>query len=283
MRCSLGGGERVGRALTVSADATEVLAAVRDPDDGRVCCPDPRPVHEAVGLVTPRPVERRGLLAAVARSLGHEPPQSSRIEGLRAALREPSPESVDLVGARRRVAESGTEVERLRERVATLRGRVQARRETDGDASDAERELREAARELSEAETERHAAVQTLDRARERARERRDTRAARFAREDRLANLEREARAWLADRVRARVDAAVVAVPRATATTVEGADPVTCRLAAARVADLRAPAVLACRRFPDAAGAARWLDAPVLRCRPGAPPRRGARGTSSGG
>ena len=277
-------GERVheGRALQVPVGAEAAVAAVRDPTDESLRCPDPRPVHEAVGLVAPRPVQRRATLAAVARSRGHEPPTSERIETLRAGLRERTPESVDLAGARRRVAESGTDVERLRERVATLRGRVQAHRESGGDASDAEAALREAARELSEAETERQAAVQALARARERARETRDDRERRFAREDELANLVREARAWLAARVRERVTAAVVAVPGSAATSVEGADPVTLRLAAARVARVRAPVVLACRRFPDARAASRWLDAPVLRVSPAAPPRRGARGTSSG-
>jgi hypothetical protein len=282
MRCSFGGTEREERALTVGVPPSEALAAIRDPADERVDCPAPRPVHETVGLVGSEPVERRATLAAVARSRGHDPPGAERIEALRAELQEARPERVDLAGARRRVAESGTEVERLREEVATLRGRVQAHRESGGDAGDAEAELRETARELSEAETERYAAVQALERARERAREHRDTRETRFAREDELANLEREARAWLAEQVGAAVAAAVVAVPRATATGIEEADPVTLRLAAARVARLRAPVVLACRRFPDAGAASRWLDAPVLRVSPRAPPRRGARGTSSG-
>ena len=282
MRCSLGERVWAGRALTVEASAAAAVAAVRDPADERVDCPAPRPVHDVVGLVAPEPVERRPVLAAVARSRGHEPPQADRIDALRTALADGGPESVDLAGARRRVAESGSEVERLRERVATLRGRVQAHREAGGDASGATEALREAARDLSEAETARHAAVQALDRARERARETRDAREERFAREDELANLEREARAWLAEQVRAAVDAAVVAVPESTATTVDGADPVTVRLAAARVAALRAPVVLACRRFPSAGAAARWLDAPVLRVSPTAPPCPGARGTSSG-
>lgn len=282
MRCSLGERVSEGRALTVEVSAVAAVAAVRDSADGRVDCPAPKPVHDAVGLVAPEPVECRQVLAAVARSRGHEPPQADRIDTLRTVLADGGPASVDLSAARRRVAESGTEVERLRERVATLRGRVQAHREAGSDASDAERALREAARDLSEAETARHAAVQALDRARARARETRDAREERFEREDELANLEREARAWLADRVRQRVDAAVVAVPGSTATTVGGADPVTFRLAAARVADLRAPVVLACRRFPSAGTAARWLDAPVLRVSPTAPPCPGARGTSSG-
>jgi hypothetical protein len=282
MRCALGGRERQGRALAASVPPSEALAAIRDPTDGRVECPEPRAIHERVGLVAHKPVDRRVTLATVARSLGHDPPEAERIEALRAELRGESPERVDLAAARRRVAESGIEVERLRERAATLRGRVQAHREAGGDASDAEAELREAARDLSEAETERHAAVQALDRAREWARERRDGLEARFAREDELANLEREARAWLAETVGPAVEAALVAVPGATATGINDADPVALRLAAARVAPIRAPVVLACRRFPDADAASRWLDAPVLRVSPTALPGPGARGTSSG-
>ncbi len=80
-----------------------------------------------------------------------------------------------------------------------------------------------------------------------------------------MANERRESRAALADAVRERVDAAVVAVPGTSATRLADADPVTARLALARVARLDAPVVLAARRFPDAAAAVGWLDAPVLR------------------
>ena len=269
LRVRLTDAERRGRAVDLT-DTTirpeAVAAAVRNPDDDRVMCPDPTPVHEHVGRIgRGDALDRRAALAAVARSLGHEPPQRERIEALREELAAADPPTVDVGAARERVAAAGADVERLRERVATLRGRVQALREADADASDAERALETATRQLSEAETERTAAEQALDRARARAREARDARDRQLARQDRLANLERAARADLSREVCDRVDAAVRAVPGGAPDGIASADPVTTRLGLARVADLAAPIVLACRQFPDADAAAAWLDAPVLR------------------
>jgi hypothetical protein len=268
VRIRLAGVERAGRTVDLAGagvDPTTVAAAVRDPDDDRVRCPDPGPAHDHVGLVAPAALARRRALAAVAGSLGQVAPGRDRIERLRERLAELDPPSVDCRAARERVAEAGADVERRRERVASLRGRVRALREAGADASEAEADLEAAVAALAEAETERAAAEQALDRARERAREARTARERRFELADRLANREREARAWLADAVRERVDAAVAATPGATATTLADADPVTARLALARTAALPAPVVVAVRRFPTAGATADWLDAPVVR------------------
>ncbi|MFB6205409.1 MAG: hypothetical protein ABEJ05_02630 [Haloglomus sp.] len=265
------GVEERGRAVDLSGAGAlgrsprAVAAAVRDGDDDRVHCPTPGPAHEFVGLVAPRPLDRRRALATVARTLGHRPPNRARIERLESRLSDIDPPSVDLRAARERVAAAGADIERWRERVATLRGRVRALRETSADAADAAAELEAAARALSEAETERTAARQALASDRERAREARDVRERRLRIEDRLANARREARAALAARVSEPADAAVISTPSARATTLADADPVTARLALARLAPLRAPLVLAARRFPDARAASDWLGTPVLR------------------
>jgi hypothetical protein len=273
VRVRLGGGGHDGRAVdlagTEAPPPDELVAAVRDEDDGRVRCPTPGPVHEHVGLVGGRAgaLARRHAMAAVARSRGHRAPNREQVETLADRLGALDPPAATLTAARERVAEAGADVTERREHVASLRGRVRALREAgeEAAATAAGADLADAAAALSEAETERAAAEQALERARRRAREARDARERRLELEDRVANERRESRAALADAVRERVDAAVVAVPGTSATRLADADPVTARLALARVARLDAPVVLAARRFLDAAAAVGWLDAPVLR------------------
>lgn len=270
VRVRLGDAERSGRAVDLvgrGVDPTTVLRAVRDPADDRVVCPEPGPAHERVGLVDGSSVPPLATLAAVARSLGERASVDGRLAELRTELeRTPAP-TPEVAPARERVAEARGRVEERRERVATLQGRLQAAREVGGSAAerDAEDRLVDAVRELSEAETERLAAEEALERARSEAREARDARERRLALQDRIDNLERGTRTELARRVRPRADAAAVAVPGSRATRFDDADPVTARLAAARVADLRAPVVLVRRRFGSAESAAAWLGVPVLR------------------
>lgn len=295
------GETREGQAVDLSdvqIDPRTVVAAVRadgsgtDPPTGdddprvRVDCPTPTVAHEYVGLVAPfASLRTRTALAAAARSRGLTTPHDGSIREVRDELAAVEvPETPDLSSARERLAGTSAAVERLRERVATLRGRLEARRDAGRDASDVERELADATRELSERETERAAAREALDHARRRARESRDARERRRRLEDRLANLEREARAHLVDAVRAEFATAVDGLPGAVddgdaaaqldadadpqsdadADPLDG-DDVTATLAVARVANLRAPVVLACERFETPAAAAAWLDAPVIR------------------
>lgn len=274
VRVHVDGHDRTGRAVDMTdADiAPETLvAAVRDGGDDRVRCPSPGPVHEHVGRIggrgSPRPVERRVALAAVARSRGHRAPNRDRIDRLERRLADLDPPPVDMRAARERVARAGADVAERRERVAALRGRVEALRDAGEEAAAAEAaaDLADAATALSEAETERAAAEQALARARERAREARHARERRLELEDHLANARGEARPALADAVRDRADAAAVAAPGGRAWTLADAAPVAARLALARVARLDVPVVLAARRFPDAAAASDWLGAPVIR------------------
>jgi len=270
MRVALGDRERAGRAVDL-ADATvdpvRVVAAVRT-EDSAVECAEPGPAHDHVGLVEPgMTLRRRTALAAAARSRGLEAPQQEELAGVRADLATLDPPDVALAAARERAAEAGDDRARLRERVAALRGRVQALRDagTGAATAEAEAELSETAAALAEAETERAAAEQALQRARGRARDARDARECRLRLEDRKANLERAARAWLADQMRPAVDAVVPDTPGASADAFAQVGPVTAALSVARVADFAAPVVLACDRFASAHAAADWLDAPVIR------------------
>ncbi|MFB6281938.1 MAG: hypothetical protein ABEH40_07965 [Haloferacaceae archaeon] len=235
-------------------------------------CPAPGPLHEHVGYVHEgMRTDVRGALAAAARSLGEEAPQRDDIEAARSELAALQVPDTDQEGVRREVAEAGTATERLRERIAALRGRAEAFAEAGEEAAAAAARdaLRDAVGDLAEAETERIAAEQRRDRLEREARSVRDRRERRLELQDRVANLERAARRHLAGTVYDRFRTAVAALPgEATAGDGPGAyegDPVTAALAAARIGRVEAPVVLATDRLGDARTAADRLDAPVVR------------------
>lgn len=279
MRVRVDGVVRTGRAVDLRAVGVEpraVFAAVHngtggdDPAAVAVDCPSPSPVHEHVGLVADgRTVRVRTALAAVARQRGLSAPQDEQLATLRTRLAEMDPPEPDVTAARRRLgAVDEAELAERRETVAARRGAVQARLELDADVAPAREALSAAVAELAEAQTDRVAAEQTLDRARERAREARDRRRERLRLQDRVGNLERAAREHLAGELGAAFADAVAAVPGegavpGTPSSFEG-DDVTAALAVARLADLRAPVVVAAGRFRAAAAAADCLDAPVV-------------------
>lgn len=279
VRCRIGDVVRRGRAITVTApvEPTALARAVREGSDRdtrvTVVSDEPGPVHGYVGCI------RRGMglrtrtaLAAAARSRGLETPHDTALAAARervAALTDESggdSTAAERERLRQAVAEATSESERLRETVAAARGRLQARREQEVDPTPAQTALAEAIERLSEAETEAAAARQRLDTIRGRSHERRDRREEQFRAEERVANLERQARAHLRDQVEDEYVTALDAVPDSgeTAAPFE-ADPVSRALAVARVADLSAPVVLACGRFETARAAADWLDTPVIR------------------
>ncbi|MFW5917155.1 MAG: hypothetical protein ACOCRD_01955 [Halorubrum sp.] len=158
-----------------------------------------------------------------------------------------SVETVDLDSPRRRVADAGGTEARLKERVATLRGDVRARRAVEAETDEALGDLESAAAALSSAQTERIAAEQALERARERAARTRDERERRLDLRDRLRNRRRDARRELANEVYPAFRDALAAVP--------GVDPAEAgsgpsaydgprlagSLAAVRLADLDCP------------------------------------------
>lgn len=263
MRVRVGGETRTGRAVDLRETAfrpEDIATAIRGdgPDGLAVECPTPGPVHDRVGVVRHGlDLSVRGALAAAARTRGLRAPQDDELAAVRDELDALDTPEVDLADARRRAAEAdGAEAE-ARERVATLRGRVRALREADADPGDAAADLREATRRLADVETERIAAEQSLGRARERARTARERRRERLRLRDRADNLRRAARVHLADAVRDEFERARQAVG--------GDDAVAAALAVLRVADLSAPAILACDRFERPGAAAAWLDAPVVR------------------
>ncbi|MFC6826888.1 hypothetical protein [Halopelagius fulvigenes] len=276
------------REASVSAEAVRRAIRVGRPapaDGPEVVCPPPGPVHEYVARIDPEAsFDRRGALVALARTRGHAAPASDELAAVReelASVRPPSP--ADVEAARRRAAEAGAETERLRERVATLRGRLTAHRERDdigdgdgraGEAvAEAEAELSETMTRLSEVATDRIAARQRLELLESEARKARDAREERLRLQDRVGNLERSVRRSLAGFVYGEFAAAVAAVPDAFDADA-GAEPgdydgpaVAAALAVARLADVRAPvvvspAVAGAFGGPDSAGD--FLRAPVV-------------------
>lgn len=273
IRVRVGDVVRCGRAITVEApvEPSCVVDAIRSPDadDSRVAvdAPPPGPVHDHVGSIHPgMGLRTRTALARAARSKGLGTPCDDDLATARERLAELGVEEGDVAAHRRAVADATAETERLRERVAAVRGKLQAARERGTEAAGAAADLEAAIRELSEVETEGAAARQRFRRAREDARQRRDRHERSRRLEDRIANLERDARTHLVERMADRYAAAVADAPGSGgAADPFDADPVTAALAIARVAALSAPVVLACGRFDSAAAASRWLDAPVVR------------------
>lgn len=275
MRVVAAGADRVvgeGRAVDLRGEPYSpdtVRAAVRNETTAlSIDCPTPSRWWDRLGAPTDDtdPLSR---IVAAALSRGHRPPAERALAAAERELQELTVESVDTESTRRRLAEAGSEVERLREEVATARGRLRSRREMDADTADAEAALEDAVRELSEAETERVAAEQAHETARKEAREARAARERRLELQDRVANRRQERRRALVAAVGDEFAAAVDAVPgRASLSTdplgVEG-DDVTAALAAVRVADIDAPVVDATDRFDSATAAADALGAPVIR------------------
>ncbi|RLM56589.1 hypothetical protein DVK02_08810 [Halobellus sp. Atlit-31R] len=245
--------------------------------------PPPQSVHTHVGCLTAATsVTRRPALAAAAAARGIETPHDDALREARRTLRGSTPGDVDaakLRTARRQAAEAGAERERLRERVATIRGRVNALRDTDADVrdadalDDAEASLSEATRRLSEVSTERVAATQRLRLLEDRARSARDARSARLRAEDRVGNLERAVR----DARVATVEEEFAAARRAVSsradwehsglTDAESTRELSDALAVARIAPLRAP-VLVAPAVVDALGGSEptreLLEAPIV-------------------
>lgn len=234
-----------------------VVAAIRgEPSQCGVHCRPPGPLFERVGHVHPEMGLRvRTALAEAARTRGLTAPQDDRLARLRAER-----EAIDLDDDGPQRASAPTEdPEALRERVATLRGRVRALEAEGEDPEAARADLRAAAAKLSAAETTRIAAAES----RRQSRAQRDRRDRRMRLDDRIANLERDARSALVDQVRERYERAVFALDP-TADPFDAAPPVAA-LAVLRVGSIDAPVVLETDRFATPAAAAAWIEGPVIR------------------
>ncbi|SDF70974.1 hypothetical protein SAMN04488067_107108 [Halorubrum xinjiangense] len=216
----------------------------------------------------PAEAELQRQLAAAARSRGRTASVAPEIDEIEAELAAIEIEPVDLTEARRRVAETTGEIERLKERVAALRGDARARRAVDAEADETLDDLEAAAAELSAAQTEAIAAEQALERARAEAARNRDERRRRLRLRDRLRNRRRTARRELARSVYPAFRRALAAVPGgdpgaagAEPSAYDG-DPVAASLAAVRVAALDGPVELrgdAARRIEASERSARSL------------------------
>jgi chromosome segregation ATPase len=218
----------------------------------------------------------RTALAAAGRTRGLETPYDDTIERLRkdlAELRSDLPHGEGDDGAqrdgernRRRAAEADAEIERLREEVAAARGRLRERREQGIDPTPAAESLADAIGRLADAETRVSAAEQQLADGRERRERLRDHRERCFRLEDRVANLRRDARAYLVSELEGPFRSAMNAVPGFEDSGDSFDAPAQVRaLAVARVADLEAPLVLSNDPFETMAAASNWIGTPIVR------------------
>lgn len=276
MICDVCGTVYRGRAVTVRETVSpDLLArAVREGEATNgdvavtVTARTPHDVHEYVGCLNPgRGLRVKTALASAARARGHGTPTDEQLAETRRSLAAVETEAVDTSNQRRDLSEARTETDRLRERVAALRGRLDAKREQGLPTDEAREKLRTAIRTLSDAETTAVAARQRLEQGRQRGREARDSLAQQRRLEDEVANLERRARAHLVECVRPAYECALADVPGGPDTVPADpfdVDPVRAGLAVARVAALDAPVVVDCDRFDSARAASAWLDAPVL-------------------
>ena len=203
-------------------------------------CPEPGAV---LGQL-PTDAGLRRQLAAAARSRGRTASVAAEIDEIESELAAIEIEPVDLTAARRRVAETTGETERLKERVSALRGDARARRAVDAETDETLDDLEAAAAELSAAQTEAIAAEQALERARAEAARNRDERRRRLRLRDRLRNRRRTARKELAASMYPAFRRALAVVPGgdpdaagARPDDYDG-DPVAASLAAVRIAAL---------------------------------------------
>lgn len=273
--------ESVGKSVGKSVNPQRLAGAIRRDRGGEKSTPEihdsdavsirvetpPAPaVYDHIGCIRPDMGLRiRTALARAARTRGLETPYDSKLTEVREKLADlPEPESMERE-ATETVATTDADVERLRERVATARGRLIARRENDLDPTPAATDLADAITELSEAETTAAAARQRLERARETRREQRTIQEQRFRLEDRRGNLERKARQSLLEQVREAYTSTLHEVPGYDGPGEPfDVSPVIAALAIGRITDTQAPLVLSIDRFDDAAHARTWLETPVI-------------------
>lgn len=269
MILAVGDQSRTGRVVHLerSLDPERVARAVRTGRAGGsppvlVHARTPASVHERVGCIRrDMRVTVRTALAAAGRARGLRTGADPEIRRLqrRLAAFDPPASPPDEGSA------TPEDPAALREAVATLRGRLTARRAHDLPTDAIEAELAETVSELAATETAAIAAEQARETRRREARRERDRLADRLRVEDRLANARRRARAALVDRLRGAYETAVAAVPGADPGDPFDADGVTASLAVARVARLAAPVVVSVDRFSDPRSASAWLGAPVIR------------------
>lgn len=274
MRIRAGETERVGQAVDLRSHdvpSGRLVAAVRDPAADLVVAPPPDPPHRQVGCIRPgMQLDCGGALVDAGRSIGLESPQAAEIARLDREIAAIEPESPNLRAARQRAAEAGADVTALKEAVARISGRLNARRDAGLTTAEVEQELAARTRELTEAETEAIAAEETLSRAEARAETARDERERRLSLVDSRENRRREARQWFRKALRTPFERALRSLPVSAepARPSEFGGPAhEAALAIARIAGLSAPVVLVDGPFETAVEARGALDCPVLLAR----------------
>lgn len=231
----------------------------------------PGPVHSHVGFIHDgMGLRHRTALARAGRTRGMETPYDGELATLR-EKRERLDEAIDgeqsstAATHREQIAATDAEVSTLREAVASARGKLEVCRANDLETASAAEELRNTISELSERETEHHAARELLDRSQSNRRAKRDRLEERFRLTDRIANLERQARAFIVDDLHetyceAFRRIAVLSPPKEPFES----SPVDAAIAIASIADLSAPIVLVADRFEDPANARAVLEVPII-------------------
>lgn len=277
LRCRIGPVTRTGTAIDVAqevdpADVVRAVTASPDPEAWiAIHCDDPPPVYDHVGHIhDDMGLRIRTALAKAGRARGLETPCDDELATARQALAELDIEEADTADRRREAADAASSTARLRERAATLRGRLQVHQEHGLDPETIRDELATVMQRLSEAETTRAAADQDLERTREAARDRRDNRQERFRLEDKVANLERQARSHLVETLRDPYREALETLANRRQGVTRPSDPfdaspVPAALAIVRLTPTAAPVALESALFHSAEDAANWLETPVLR------------------
>ncbi len=292
--------EVAGKRYTGSAieirqpvDPNAVVEAITGSDEREstdavsVSVPAPPPVYAHIAHIH----DEMGLriqtaLAKAARTVGGETPYDESLATARATLTELTPEAPGSERHRHKLETKTVEAERLKEQAATLRGEIRTRRKHDLPTETAQAELRDVLAALSEAETSAQAAKQQLTAAQEAMREFRDQQEHRFRLEERVANLERKARASLVEQFtpafRAHVREIIALAEREggidktvasgtlptaerSATPLTAINPTVAALALVRFASFDTPVVLSGSLVESARAAAEILDAAVIR------------------
>ncbi|MFC7071868.1 hypothetical protein ACFQJ7_10510 [Halovenus rubra] len=283
MICRVGDVVRCGEVVSIEPEvtATTVADAVRtestDADDRiEVSCPTPSLLHEAVGCLYPgMGVQTKTALARAARTRGMTTPYDEDLEAARAKLTDVCVESISLRQHREVMAGTEETVEQARVRAAEARGRVRECEENGLATDEANSRLAAALQYLSEAETAAIAAEQAYTSAREQRRAQLDNREQRFRLQDRVANYEREAHAYLVDQLRDEFSETLTTLSEMMADQLSDAlstpirspfdvEPVPAALAVGHLGNLSAPVVLAIDWFESPSKASEWLDTSVI-------------------
>ncbi|MDR5672737.1 hypothetical protein RH858_06185 [Halalkaliarchaeum sp. AArc-GB] len=253
----------------------EPAAASRPERDASERRPDEPDAYDVLGPIGKSETTVRRLVAAAARTRGATTSHDDVIRDLEAELASievPKPER-EIEAAKRKVVDATKNEAELRERIASLRGRLRTERELGEPTEETAEALEAAVAELSEVSTDRIAADQALEAAKRDARNARSVRDRRMKLQDRLENRRREARAALVDALFDEFEAIRERVGSLVDEDSDGAigskfGGTASQLAAVALADLEVPIVVDAHEtdIDDAGRVARILEVDVWLC-----------------